>query len=249
MHYAQKDNGLYILNRTEIEEIATKKLKEFAPINLERPLPLNTTDFLVDKLGLIVKNKYIGDFDSGILGLTVFGDIVPIPSYDERFNRVILEETFGTVLISPRLIGRENLPRRRYTEMHEASHFILHQPYFECCDSATAARIESANQFVVCKKIERTGKEQKLSDSDWMEYQADSLAAAMLMPREPFIEYARSIFRKYDVRGNYITRSTPTNTKRANMITHEIAEKFMVSFQAAQIRMKHLGLIRETTLF
>lgn len=242
MHYAQKDNGLYILNRTNIEEIATDKLKEFAPRNLEAPIPLNTTDFLTDKLGLIVKTKYIGDFDSGILGLTVFGDIVPIPSYDERFNRVILEETFGTVLISPRLIGRENLPRKRYTEMHEAAHFMLHQPYFDRCNNTIAARIESANQFVVCRKIERTGTELKTSDADWMEYQADSLAAAMLMPKEPFISYAMSTFRKYDIHSNCI--SNTVSLKRTYAITYDIAEKFMVSFQAAQIRMKHLGLIK-----
>ena len=68
MHcYRQKENGMYILSRSEIEQIATKKLQEFSPSNLERPMPLRTTDFLENYLGLLIKYKYICDFLSGLL--------------------------------------------------------------------------------------------------------------------------------------------------------------------------------------
>ena len=132
--YRQKENGMYILSRSEIEQIATEKLQEFSPSNLQRPMPLRTTEFLENYLGLVVKYKYICDFQSGILGLTVMGDEVPVPSYDELLRPVVFEETFGTVLISPLLLGHDNTSRRRYTEMHEGAHFILHQPYFANCE-------------------------------------------------------------------------------------------------------------------
>ncbi|MGM9535443.1 MAG: MFS transporter, partial [Intestinibacter sp.] len=101
------------------------------------------------KSGLkFIKNKYICDFQSGILGLTVMGDIVLIPSYDDMLRPVVLEETFGTVLISPQLLGRQNRARRRYTEMHEASHFMLHQPYFRKCERTTASGTEPSCSFI-----------------------------------------------------------------------------------------------------
>lgn len=95
MHYAQRDNGIYILSRNDMEDIATENLKEFAPSNLERPTPLKTTQFLEDYLGLITKNKYICDFDSGILGLTVMGDLALIPTYENALNARLLRRHSG----------------------------------------------------------------------------------------------------------------------------------------------------------
>ena len=62
LNYPQKNNGMYMLCRTDIEQIAYDKLKEYVPQNLERPIPLNTTDFLTDKLGLVIKFKYIKSY-------------------------------------------------------------------------------------------------------------------------------------------------------------------------------------------
>lgn len=249
MHcYRQKENGMYILSRSEIEQIATKILLEFSPSNLKHPIPLLTTDFLVNYLGLLVKYKYICDFQSGILGLTVMGDEVLVPSYDEMLRPVVLEETFGTVLISPMLRGRDNLARRRYTEMHEGAHFILHQPYFTNCEKvAAAARCEYPCNFIACRKIELHNERPK-TDSDWLEYQADALAAALLMPYNIFTSYVRSVLRKNGIRYNCLYTNPNINDKRAHSIIYDVAETFAVSYQAARIRMMHLGLLKESTL-
>jgi len=249
MHcYSQKQNGMYILSRNEIEQIATKKLQEFSPSNLERPMPLRTTDFLENYLGLMVKYKYICDFQSGILGLTVMGDEAPIPSYDESLRPVVLEETFGTVLITPQLLGRDQMARRRYTEMHEGAHFILHQPYFANCEKiAAAARCEYPCNFIACRKIELLNERPK-TDSDWLEYQADALAAALLMPQNVFCSYVRSALRKNGIRFNCLYINSSINDKRAHSVIYDVAETFAVSYQAAKIRMTHLGLLKESTL-
>ena len=197
MHrYRQKENGMYILSRSEIEQIATDKLKEFSPSNLERPIPLRTTDFLKSYLGLDVKYKYICDFQSGILGLTVMGNVVPIPSYDELLRPVILEETFGTVLISPQLLGHNYLNRRRYTEMHEGAHFILHQPYFDRLEKSAAASRQNHCGYVACRKIELYNQKPK-TVCDWLEYQADALAAALLMPQNVFQSFVCCVLRTF----------------------------------------------------
>lgn len=244
MHYAQKDNGMYILYRNDLEQIADEILKKYAPSNLHSPRPLNTTDFLENYLGLIVKNRYICDFQSGILGLTVMGDIVPVPSYDEMLRPVVLEETFGTVLISPQLLEKDHHPRRRYTEMHEAAHFILHKPYFEKCERTMAGKTEYPCAFVACRKVENY-REKIRTDVDWLEYQADSLAAALLMPQSAFLSHAHDVFRKNGVYRQYITVGKYDDRSRLRRIICDIAQTFFVSYRAAQIRMLHLGLIRE----
>lgn len=244
MHYRQKSNGMYILSRSDIEQIATQKLQEYSPLSLESPTPLKTTDFLEDHLGLLIKYRYICDFKSGILGLTVMSDEIPIPSYDEMFHRVVLEETFGTVLITPMLMGRENIPRRRYTEMHEAAHFILHQPYFRQCEQSIATRSEYPRTFVACRQIEIHNERPK-TDVDWLEYQADALAAAMLMPRDVFSSYVCDLLRKNGIRNNHIYAGPYTDKRKVHSIIYDVADTFLVSYQAAKIRMLHLGLLTE----
>ncbi len=244
MHYAQKSNGLYVLYRNDIERIAVEILKRYAPSNLCVPKPLNTTDFLENYLGLVVKNRYICDFGSGILGLTVMGDIVPIPSYDEFLRPVILEETFGTVLISPLLLKRNRRPRRRYTEMHEAAHFILHRPYFERCERTTGADSKCPCTFIACRKVERD-REEIRTDLDWLEYQADALAAALLMPRDAFAARAQEAFRENGIRGQCMVVGKYDNRTALHRVIYQMAETFFVSYRAARIRMYHLGLIRE----
>lgn len=247
MHYAQKDTGIYILSRNDMEEIATEKLKEFSPINLECPMPLKTTQFLEDYLGLITKNKYICDFDSGILGLTVMGDFALIPTYDEGFEREVIEATFGTVLITPQLSMKEQLPRRRYTEMHEASHFMLHQPYFEKCEATVVPRSEYPCPIIACRKVESNFNLNK-TDGDWIEYQADALSAALLMPKNIFTEYVKTLMRKYGIRGTCMLEDSYVDKPKINSIICDAEEKFFVSHQAAKIRMKHLGLLKKNNL-
>ena len=242
MGIVQKSNGLYILGREDFEHIATVKLKEYSPSNLEQPKPLNATDFLENYLGLVVKNRHIIGF--GILGLTVMSDVAIIPSCDEGFSPILLEETFGTVLISPYLLGTENIGRRRYTEMHEASHFILHRSYFE---RASSIRKTEAHGYIACREVEVFNKNRR-TDEDWLEYQADALAAALLMPRDIFAQYTRKVMHNRGILSNYIAAPPYVSKSKIRDIISEVADVFRVSYRAAYIRMRHLGLIQEVNI-
>ena len=48
MHYDQKNNGIYILSKNNIESIATENLKEIAFSKLEVVTSFGTTKFLED---------------------------------------------------------------------------------------------------------------------------------------------------------------------------------------------------------
>ena len=244
LNYPQKESGLYILSREDIENIAEDVLKEFFPQNLILPKPLDTAELLEDRLGLTVKQKYIGTLNSAVLGLIVMSDEVEIPSYDEMYKPTVLQETYGTVLINKHLCVRENTARRRYTETHEGAHFILHGEYFKTTANSAANRKNNSREFIACRKVELYGQKTN-NDSDWMEWQADSLAAALLMPGNVFCSFARSVMRKYGITGRHIVNNFYVNKGKVRDIISDIARAFNVSYRAAQIRMLHLGLITE----
>lgn len=244
LDYKQKFNGQYILSKIDIEKIATDVLMEFSPSNLVMPTQLDTMNFLQDYLGLDVKRKYIGTFESGILGSIVMCDEMEIPSYDEMFRPTVLIETYGNVLISPNLSSRDNAPRRRYTEMHEGSHFILHKDYYKCLDRKST----NQHKLIACRRMELINDNPKTA-ADWIEWQADYLAAALLMPQEVFYDYTRSIIRSLGVPCGYLTVSSGANKRQAFEIISKVAERFYVSYRAAQIRMIKLGLIRENLYY
>lgn len=74
--------------------------------------------------------------------------------------------------------------------------------------------------------------------------EADSLAAALLMPRDVFYSLARSEIRKAGVPCGYLVKGQQRDKRVFYEIVGEIADRFCVSHKATQIRMAHLGLIK-----
>lgn len=244
--YVQKENGLYILSKNDIENIADGVIREYAPQNLEHPTSLDTVDFLENYLGLVVKCKYIGPFGSKILGLIVMSDIVEIPSYDDMFKPVILEETFGNILITPALYNIDQYTRRRYTQIHEGAHFILHRAYYGRKNENLRNRVGASSSYIACRSVE-LNKTKNITDNDWIEWQADALAASLLMPMNVFVNYTYKIMSKNGISGKYISvPETFSEKKRLNSIIADIANVFQVSCKAVQIRMLNLGIIKNT---
>ena len=241
LSYRQKNNGMYILSRSDIEEIAEAILKEYSPKKLLNPMPLDTIDLLENHLGLTVKRKYIGTIESEVLGLVVMSDSAEIPSYDDTLRPVLLEETYGTVLINRNLIGSENVARRRFTEAHEGAHFILHKEYFRHTSNASAAR----RRYIACRRVELENDKPN-NNTEWLEWQADSLAAALLMPKSIFASVAVSCFNRsriYDIA--YLNTAISEDRALTFSVLKELSGLFNVSYKAAKLRMKHLGLLRE----
>lgn len=225
-------NQIPVLSRNEIEKIATEQICAAYPSNLEYPAPLNVDGFIREYQGLLLKYNYLGVPAYPILGVMVMSDTAEIPACDEMMRPIVLEETRGTVLITTALAGQQNVPRCRYTKMHESAHWILHQ------DVGVTA----------CNRIERYRVKDN-TPRNWMEWQADALAAALLMPREIFCEYVRRAIRKAGGASGYLVQGRPSDQYRFYEIIDDVASTFRVSHRAAQIRMIHLGLIRTTSLF
>lgn len=239
--YPQQANGMYIINRNAIEEIATNVLKQYFPMNLECPVALKT-EALLDNLDLMVKHKYLGIPGHEILGATIMGDSEELVGCDLMMEPIVLEESYGTVLIHTQLCNAQNAPRRRYTETHEAAHWLLHRPYFDRLPQ------DGRSRHIACRSIEHYRRVKK-TGSDWLEWQADSLAAALLMPRRIFYEFVRSSIRNAGARRDYLVEGHIYDRNLFYEVIGPISKKFSVSQRAAQIRMVHLGLIKTSSAY
>ena len=236
----QQGNGMFVLSRSEIEQIATDVLREVAPQNLVYPMALST-DILFDHYGLMVKHAFLGIPGHEILGATVMGDSAEIVVYDYQMNPDVQEETYGTVLIHSNLNCANQTPRRRYTEAHECSHWILHKPYYDM-------KLRTNNRHLIaCRSVE-TFRPARKTDADWCEWQADTLAASLLMPREMFNRYAQHLLKEAGAPRGYLIEGNPVCRAIYREVIEPISSKFCVSNRAAQIRMIHLGIIRTPSI-
>ena len=73
LNYSQKNNGQYILNRYDIDEIATMFLKEYVPMSLQTPQTVNIEAIVQDCYGLDIQIKTL-NMQGSVLGLITFED-------------------------------------------------------------------------------------------------------------------------------------------------------------------------------
>lgn len=147
------------------------------------------------------------------------------------------------MLIDSSLSGREKRPRERFTKAHETGHWICHRSYHSADNRQYEFRKTGSNRFVACRtdNIERYKYKRQKTDEDWEEWQADHFAAAILMPVQTFVPYAKQAIRSAGVSRGYLVSGQ--NRAQANEAIEEVAERFIVSKRATQIRMQQLGLI------
>ena len=240
LNYKQRANGMYILYKEDIEQIATDTLKEFSPQNLDYPSALDTDSFLVDHLGLLLKERYLGILGKeSVLGLTVMCDSADVVTLDNRCRPTVVEENYGTVVISTALNSVNNKGRKRYTKIHEGAHWLLHKDYYRKLEESS----HPGSGVVACRNVERYIPKQR-DEKDWIEWQADSLAASILMPRTVFYQYCRELLRHAGVPRGYLNEGNYGDKLIFQEIVPDLMTAFGVSSRAAQIRMVHLGLIR-----
>lgn len=150
---------------------------------------------------------------------------------------------------NPRMEGRYN-----YTLAHECGHQVLHRAYAEELMAPSLFDIaEKKEKIILCRQEEKKAP---------IEIQADKFASALLLPKNKviaeFFEYNRgkSIeaapliqILKYDrkfLSQCFHPLHVPTDEEILRHAFKEMAEKFHVSMQAIVIRLRVLGLLKDT---
>ena len=134
----------------------------------------------------------------------------------------------GCILIDATLTESGNRGRENFTVMHEVFHQVLHKNCF---------RREKPDYIHGTSQKALNGKKPLKTSLDFIEYQANTCAAAFLMPqdvvREEFKKRSNNLGSKYPLPCDYMVES----------IICDMADVFSVSKQAMRYRLNALNMI------
>lgn len=186
-----------------IETIGRKILQEYDPVLLDGPpqaVPIET--IIETKFDLTLEYHCLRK-NGSILGETIFDEGAAILyDQDEKRYRLIAVKA-GTILVEERLCVDRLLGRLRFTCAHELGHWVLHQKLYSGTGDVAAYE----------------GKTSLDESHGLVEWQADALATALLMPLP---QIKRSFYRLRAGRSN-------------EQLVAEMAQIFQVSKQAMGI--------------
>jgi len=212
------------LSRNEIEDIAVSVLHDYAiqTAVTERHLPVDIEDFAQKYLGMRVQYRRLSD-DGSLLGLTTRKDVQVKLTYTDR--DVIISVSEDSILIDDTLYRKR---RGRFTVAHECAHQVL-------------THVEERHTGTSFRKAFKPGKLYSVHElnlvNEWREWQANTLGAALLMPR---MEIHRRLRGFRPVRFTaYGSRFNPMEYRRIK----DLADNFDVSMSAMTLRLKELGFI------
>lgn len=252
LNFRKKENGVPILSKQEIEDLAVGVLGSYKPDLVDKPGVLDMELFIENYAELDMDYQDL-THDSSILGMTVFNDC-SIPIYDAKNDKAKrIEVREGTVIIDNSLLLEGKSRRERFTLAHESAHWFLHrQIYLKDNNQINLFDILDKEQkkipVIKCRTSDIAGGSSRSlnTDNDWLEWQADYMASALLMPKNSFAKIARDKFKSAKIsKGFYQIGRSFQMDLWIEGTTRELADIFQVSFAAAKIRLKNLGFIRD----
>ena len=215
---------------TELEEKAVELLRKFDSERLTKCKPLDVYEVIEKCLDVPYDWKYITP-DQSILGLTAFQPgtlwIWPEPCYVDGMmpQQIYLDE--GTIFIDSTLTEKESRGPENFTVMHEVFHQVLHWDYFRGIGSAYARNYTlDVYESQVMPQI----------SLPVCEYQANTCAAAFLMPAQ----LVENRLHHYHV--DYILDFARSEDRK---LLVGLADEFSVSKTAMKYRLINLGHARQ----
>lgn len=234
-HYRSTATGVPILSTKELEDIGEALVQDFCPEVFSSPQPVDIETFTEIYAGLNLEYQYLSNCRV-YLGMTVFHETNKLPIYNPNTNLAeYLHVPANTVLIEQSLLDDERMHHcYRFTMAHEAAgHAMLHKGYFKHKYNPNQLSLFPVKEppWVQCRKDFSKYKHSTLrKDNDWLEWQANTLGAIVLMPKKSVQQLVKS------------HRHSLLWSK--NVMINSVAQKFDVSPAAAQIRLESLGYIK-----
>lgn len=180
------DDGVPVIGKKDLNHLAEEVLNDFNPLILKEPKPTDIDAIAEFYLGACIECRTLTQ-EQKVLGATVFDDGV-ITVYDRTYGYIPIRVSSKTILIEQGVQNTKYTGRQRFTLAHEAmGHLLLHQDVK--CLGKTANRLVSGfeGRTILCRPDEvlrrHSGPMTKLERLEW---QADYMAAAGLMPETTF---------------------------------------------------------------
>ena len=223
------DSLVPIIHKDHLESVARAFLEEYYKEALYEPMAIDPT-VLAERMGLSIQLKHITS-DFSTFGQVFFADC-ETDYYDKdaaSFKKIQVKS--GTILVDPDAYFFRNLGSVNNTIIHECVHWDKHRKAFEL------ERLYNENATQIKCQVVGGIKDNKVKTAtDWMEWQANSLAPRIQMPytqaKIKAAEFIRHYLRLYPG-SKLIDIMEP--------VIDEMASFFCVSRFAAKIRMIDLG--------
>ncbi len=234
-NFREKRTGVPVLSKNHIDIIAEQFIADFCPEALQIPMAIDIEGFAQDYLGLKQDFQYLSH--NGVyLGMMVFNDTNKVPIYDPATKRAeYVSEKARTIIIDNGLLNDGQERRYRFTMGHEVAHDIFHTGYYRYNPDQVSLFDGEASPMVQCRIDSSKINNKQITqgtDSEWMEWQANRFSSAILMPTSM-------------VRRLIALHPKEHSAFGAACWVMIVAHNFNVSAQAAEIRLRDLGLISE----
>jgi hypothetical protein len=224
------DSLVPVIRKEDFDKEATLFLQKYCPDALNTPMAVPIRDIAENRMGLNVLEHRITE-DFSIFGEMIFNDVAEIYDNAEEEYRMIKVNP-GTMIIDPDTFYLRNIGCLNNTIAHECFHWERHR----CYHFVRSILAEGGAIACRCPVEERDEKKnQNWTEEDWMEWQANSIAPRILLPREPFIAKAdelSKIAKKLHFR---------EDNGLIGEIVKELASFFQVSKISTGIRIKEVG--------
>jgi hypothetical protein len=222
------DSLVPIINREQLESVATDFLRRHYPEALKNPIAVEP-QVLAEKMGLTVEMREITK-DFSVFGQIYFHDC-DAEFYDEDSNEMVQTHVDAhTIFVDPKAYFLRNLGSVNNTIVHECVHWDLHRKAFELerLYNSSATRIKCQ----VVGGIKGNGRDA----TDWMEWQANALAPRIQMPLSTFKTKAFEFIKQFRAE-----LGTSVLIDVMEPVIDALATFFCVSRIAAKIRMIDAG--------
>ena len=233
--FRRKASNVPILSKQDIDHHGERFVQDFMPEAMKSPMPIDVDRFITKYLGLNLEYQYLSHCGA-YLGMLVFNDTKRLPVFDPRKNEAAyIRVPANTVIVDNSLLDEENEHRYRFTGGHEAGHGIFHTQYYGYNrNQVSFFHNEDDLPIVKCRAASiqsagAIGKVEFETDQDWMEWQANYFASALLMPKS----MVKKLVEEYD--GDDFSRDL--------LLAHIVSETFDVSVTAAANRLNSLNII------
>ena len=195
-------------------------------------MPVPIEKIAEEKLHLTVLQGHRITSDFSILGEICFSDSTVKLQDIFKCGEKEVTVTRGTILIDAYTYWQRNQGATNNTIAHEVYHWYRHRLY------AAIKQILRNEKFIAHRcplNITYPGKNEKWSDEQRMEWQANNIAPRILMPLKTFRMKVNELYLKYDY------ENTPLKIVTLTCIADDLAKFFKVSRQSALIRMMEAG--------
>ena len=222
------DSLVPIIYKEQLESVATDFLRRHYPEALKTPMAIEP-QVLAEKMGLTVEMREITK-DFSVFGQLYFHDCDAV-FYDEDSDEMVQTHVDArTIIVDPKAFFLRNLGSVNNTIVHECVHWELHRKAFEL------ERLY--NESVSKIQCETVGgiKNNHHEATDWMEWQANSLAPRIQMPLGMFKTKAFEFIKRFSKE-----LGTSEVVEVMEPVIDALATFFGVSRLAAKIRMIDVG--------